>query len=84
MVEGIKRLAQPTPRPRPTRQEKDIVLILAKIKGKVVRERINIKEFMQPFDYHNHQNISRENFKRGLSNCRLDLTENEIDTVMDV
>lgn len=57
---------------------------MAKVKGKVVRERIRVLEFLQDFDKCNEQVISRENFKRGLSMCKLELTENEIETLMDV
>lgn len=68
----------------PTPKEKDIVLILAKIKGKVVRERVRVMEFLRDFDRCNEQVISRENFQRGLSVCRFDLNENEIETLMDM
>lgn len=66
------------------REEFDIVLILAKIKGKVVRERIRVMEFLRDFDRCNQQIISREDFARGLSVCRFDLTENEVQTLMEV
>lgn len=66
------------------RSEQNIVLILAKIKGKVVRERIRVLEFLRDFDKCNQQIISRDDFKKGLSNCRLDLTENEINTLLNV
>ncbi|XP_017773462.1 PREDICTED: uncharacterized protein LOC108560438 [Nicrophorus vespilloides] len=66
------------------RSEKDIILILAKIKGKVVRERIRVIEFLQDYDLCNQQVISRENFQRGLSNCRFDLSEAEVETLMNV
>jgi Ca2+-binding EF-hand superfamily protein len=41
-------------------------------------------EFLRDFDHCNQQVISREDFKRGLSVCRFDLTENEIETLMEV
>ncbi|XP_056643883.1 uncharacterized protein LOC130449862 [Diorhabda sublineata] len=72
------------PKKKPTRQEKDIVLIMAKIKGKVVRERIRVMEFLRDFDRSNSLVISREDFRRGLSVCRFELTENEVETLMDV
>lgn len=46
----MKRLNAEPPKKPPNRQEKDIVQILAKIKGKVVRERIRVLEFMRDFD----------------------------------
>lgn len=66
------------------RSEQDIVLVLAKIKNKVVRERIRILEFLRDFDKCNQHVITQEDFKRGLSNCRLDLTETEINTLIKV
>ncbi|XP_018562489.1 uncharacterized protein LOC108904422 [Anoplophora glabripennis] len=69
---------------KPTRQEQDIVQVMAKVKGKVVRERIRVLEFLRDFDRCNERVISRENFKRGLSVCKLELTENELETLMDV
>lgn len=66
------------------RSEQNIVLILSKIKGKVVRERIRVLEFLRDFDKCNQQVISKEDFKKGLSNCRFDLTKNEINTLLNV
>lgn len=79
----MKALNEQKPPKPATRDDKDIVLILAKIKGKVVRERIRVLEFLQDFDYCNEQVIKRDNFKRGLAVCRFDLNENEIETLMD-
>ncbi|KAJ8916967.1 hypothetical protein NQ315_008367 [Exocentrus adspersus] len=83
-VADMKRLNKPPEKRKPTRQEQDIVQIMAKLKGKVVRERIRVLDFLQGFDRCNEQVINRENFKRGLSVCKFDLTENEIETLMDV
>ncbi|KAK9739812.1 hypothetical protein QE152_g8706, partial [Popillia japonica] len=83
-MEDMLKLNQPKPRPPVDRREKDIVLILAKIKGKVVRERIRVMEFLKDFDRCNEQLIRREDFKRGLSVCRFELTENEVETLMEV
>lgn len=66
------------------RREKDIIQILAKIKGKVVRERIRVMEFLRDFDKCNEQVISREDFTRGLSVCRFDLTNTEVETLLEV
>lgn len=83
-VEDMKKLNAPKPKRHPTRHEKDIVLILAKIKGKVVRERIRVIEFLRDFDRCNQEMISREDFVRGINCCRFDLTEPEIETLMEV
>lgn len=68
----------------PARHEMDIVQILAKIKGKIVRERIRVKDFMQDFDKCNNQVINCCDFKRALYMSGLNLTENEIITLADV
>ncbi|KAJ8950487.1 hypothetical protein NQ314_007874 [Rhamnusium bicolor] len=80
----MKRLNEEPQKMKPTRQEQDIVQVLAKVKGKVVRERIRVMEFMRDYDRCNEQVISREDFKRALSVCRFDLTENEVETLMEV
>lgn len=80
----MKKLNAPKPAKPVTRKDRDIVLILAKIKGKVVRERIRVLEFLQNYDVCNQQIITRENFKRALSICRFDLNENEMETLMEV
>lgn len=79
----IKLNAQQSPKPA-DRTEKDIVQILAKVKAKVVRERIRVLEFLEQYDRYKHDVISRTNFRRGLENCRLGLTENETETLMEV
>ncbi|XP_044761685.1 uncharacterized protein LOC123318965 isoform X2 [Coccinella septempunctata] len=79
-----KAVNAPPPKKPPTRAEKDIVQILAKIKAKVVRDRIRVIEFLRDFDRCNEQVVKREDFKRGLSDCRFGLSENEMDTLMDV
>lgn len=83
-ISAMKKLNEPKPPIPATRADRDIIRILAKIKGKVVRERVRVLEFLQDFDYCNEQAISRENFKRGLSCCRFDLNEAEVETVMNV
>lgn len=66
------------------RKEHDIILILAKIKGKAVRERIRVLQFLEDFDVCNQQVILKENFKRALSNCRFHLTDTEYETLFKV
>ncbi|KAJ9598822.1 hypothetical protein L9F63_026644, partial [Diploptera punctata] len=83
-VENIKKLnVEPVP-PPPKNKETDIVEILAKIKGKVVRERVRVIEFMQHFDRHNQNVISRQDFIRGLDVCRFNLTPVEFNTIAEV
>lgn len=68
----------------PKNYETDIVCVLAKVKGKVVRERIRVMEFLRAYDRNNENVISKENFARGLGTCRLDLTPPEIETLATV
>lgn len=79
-----RKLNEPKPAKPPSRSEKDIIQILAKIKGKVVRERIRVSEFLRPFDKCNEMVISREDFKRGISTAGFELTETEVETLMEV
>ncbi|XP_074039133.1 uncharacterized protein [Leptinotarsa decemlineata] len=83
-VADTLKLNKEPPKKKVQRQEQDIVKIMAKIKGKVVRERIRVMEFLRDFDRCNEQVISRDDFKRGLSVCRFDLSENEVETLMEV
>lgn len=75
---------QERPKKPVSQTDKDIVKILAKIKGKVVRERVRVMEFLRDFDKRNHYVISKTDFQRGLSNCGFELTENEVETLMNV
>ncbi|KAG5882903.1 hypothetical protein JTB14_020171 [Gonioctena quinquepunctata] len=83
-ISDMLKLNKGAPTKKPHRQEQDIVKILAKVKGKVVRERIRVLEFLKDFDRCNQQVINREDFKRGLSVCRFELTDNEVETLMEV
>ncbi|KAK4881782.1 hypothetical protein RN001_005101 [Aquatica leii] len=84
LVSDMKKINAP-PRPKPTeRKEKDIVLILAKIKGKVVQDRVRIMEYLRNFDLHNEEVISKADFKRGIDACRINLTDAEYDTLFEV
>lgn len=80
----MKKLNTEPPKKGKCRRAKDIVQIMAKIKGKVVRERIRVQEFLKDFDRCNQQVISRVDFKRGLNLCNFDLSDDEVDTIMDV
>ncbi|XP_015588421.1 uncharacterized protein LOC107264555 [Cephus cinctus] len=68
----------------PTEEETNIVTILAKIKAKIVRERVKVTQFMRPFDTLNKQVISRADFIRGLDQIRCNLTCTEMATIMEV
>ncbi|XP_069672044.1 uncharacterized protein [Periplaneta americana] len=83
-VQRIKRLNEEPPKRTPQSKETNIVEILAKIKGKVVRERIRVIEFMRDFDRHNQCVISRDEFWRGLDACRFNLSPAEVETLMEV
>ncbi|XP_047531941.1 uncharacterized protein LOC125067400 [Vanessa atalanta] len=68
------------PDPRHT----DIVQILAKIKGKVSREGVRPREFLQQFDLRRERVIPRADFYRGLASAGLALAPAEVETLMDV
>ncbi|XP_041989289.1 uncharacterized protein LOC121740621 [Aricia agestis] len=72
-----------TPAPTPDEQT-NIVLILAKIKGKMVREGIRPREFLQQFDKKRELVIPRADFYRGLAAAGVSLTPLEMDTLMEV
>ncbi|KAG6799425.1 hypothetical protein HZU73_05159 [Apis mellifera caucasica] len=67
-----------------TDDETNILLILAKIKAKVVRERIKVIEFMRQYDVHNEHVIKRTEFLRGLDQLRCNLSCTEMGTIMDI
>ncbi|CAK1578922.1 unnamed protein product [Parnassius mnemosyne] len=69
---------------RSSPHETDIVQILAKIKGKMVREGIRPRDFLQQFDKQNELVIPRADFYRGLASAGLSLTPVEMDTLMEV
>ncbi|EFN67507.1 hypothetical protein EAG_02894 [Camponotus floridanus] len=81
MLEDKKRINAEKPPSEPSEDETNIVLILAKIKAKIVRERIKVLEFMRQFDTHNHLVIERVDFIRGLDQFRCGLTPAEVDTI---
>ncbi|XP_021203966.1 uncharacterized protein LOC101740137 [Bombyx mori] len=64
--------------------ETDIVQILAKIKGKMVRDGIRPFDFLRQFDPRNELVIPRADFYRGLASAGLSLTPLEMDTLMEV
>lgn len=80
----LKRVNTPRPKKPVSKADTDIVAILAKIKGKLVREKIRVIEFLRDYDKHNQNIISRVDFKRGINVCRFDINENELDTLMTV
>ncbi|KAG7310203.1 hypothetical protein JYU34_004758 [Plutella xylostella] len=68
----------------PSPLETDIVQILAKIKGKMVREGVRPMEFLRQFDPHNELVVPRADFYRGLASAGVSLTPVEMDTLMEV
>ncbi|XP_050677790.1 uncharacterized protein LOC126974367 isoform X2 [Leptidea sinapis] len=62
----------------------DIVQILAKIKGKMVREGVRPRDFLKQFDPRRELVIPRADFYRGLGSAGLALTPLEMDTLMEV
>nr|CAD7447990.1 unnamed protein product [Timema bartmani] len=82
--EEMKRLNCRETKRKSLDRERDIVEILAKIKGHVVRRGIRVIEFLEQFDPHNQYCVSREDFSRGLDNCCLQLTPTEMETLMSI
>ncbi|KAM3956185.1 LOW QUALITY PROTEIN: uncharacterized protein ACR2FA_009901 [Aphomia sociella] len=64
--------------------ETDIVQILAKIKGKMVRDGVRPRDFLRQFDKQNELVIPRADFYRGLAAAGVSLTPLEMDTLMEV
>ncbi|XP_031786123.1 uncharacterized protein LOC100170120 isoform X1 [Nasonia vitripennis] len=64
-------------------EEKDIDLILAKIKAKAVCNGIQVNEFLRRFDTRNEKVVTRLEFHRGLDQLKCDLTCTEVNTLMD-
>ncbi|KAK0079021.1 hypothetical protein PV325_001848 [Microctonus aethiopoides] len=64
-------------------ENNDVELTLAKIKAKVVRERIQIQDYLSQFDSRHNSMISRNNFIRGLDQIRCNLTPGQLETLME-
>lgn len=60
-------------------EEKDIVQIVAKVKGIVARNQIRVVEFMEGFDKHRELCIPESDFRRGLDSANVKLSINEVD-----
>ncbi|XP_053976671.1 uncharacterized protein LOC128875266 [Hylaeus volcanicus] len=84
MLEEKRKINAEKPPPEPDSDETNIVLILAKIKAKVVRERTKVTEFMRQYDTHKQLVIKRSEFMRGLDQLRCNLTCTEMGTIMNV
>ncbi|CAK9796667.1 hypothetical protein ANTQUA_LOCUS837 [Anthophora quadrimaculata] len=84
VLQEKKKINAEKPTPEATADETNIVLILAKIKAKVVRERVRVIEFMRQYDVHNEQVIKRTEFIRGLDQLRCNLTCAEMETIVKV
>ncbi|CAD6233859.1 GSCOCG00007354001-RA-CDS [Cotesia congregata] len=83
MLEEMKHLNLESPKTDPSVDDKDIVQIIAKIKAKVVRERIMVLEFFRQHDPRNEQVITRSNFIRSLDQLKCNLNLYELDTLID-
>ncbi|KAK2582407.1 hypothetical protein KPH14_004725 [Odynerus spinipes] len=84
ILEEKKKANAEKPAPVGSEDETNIVLVLAKIKAKVVRERVKVSEFMRQFDTHNELSIKMADFVRGLDQLRCNLTMTEVDTIMKI
>ncbi|XP_053995712.1 uncharacterized protein LOC128885623 [Hylaeus anthracinus] len=84
MLEEKRKINAEKPPPEPDSDETNIVLILAKIKAKIVRERTKVTEFMRQYDTHKQLVIKRSEFMRGLDQLRCNLTCTEMGTIMNV
>ncbi|XP_072929459.1 uncharacterized protein [Epargyreus clarus] len=78
------RAAPRRPPPAAAAHHTDIVQILAKIKGKMVREGVRPREFLQQFDPRRELVIPRADFYRGLAAAGLALAPLEMDTLCEV
>ncbi|XP_039441985.1 uncharacterized protein LOC120422565 [Culex pipiens pallens] len=67
--------------PEPHPHEQDIVRVLAKVKGQVVRRRLRIVDYMRGFDPLNHHRITCDQFRRGLATASIDLSPTEVRTL---
>lgn len=77
-------LNKPRKAPPPRKHETDIVLVLAKVKRQVVARRIRIEDFLKDYDRNKLQFISELNFRRGLDNANIKLSEAEVDLLCKV
>ncbi|XP_050087184.1 uncharacterized protein LOC126572151 [Anopheles aquasalis] len=62
----------------PMASEKDIVLVLAKVKAQAVHRRLRLIDSMEGFDPLHHHRISATQFTRGLSTASIKLTPCEM------
>ncbi|KAL1139676.1 hypothetical protein AAG570_006654 [Ranatra chinensis] len=51
---------------------------------KMICYRVKMMDFLKPYDKLNHQVVSRADFLRGLDSCKFDLSQTQLDTIMDV
>lgn len=64
-----------------TRLEKNIIHILAKIKEEAIRKKIKVVDFFKEWS---SQYMSKSDFQRALANCGFQLTEKEVETLLEV
>ncbi|XP_026669887.1 uncharacterized protein LOC108625584 [Ceratina calcarata] len=84
MLKETRQVNAEKPPAEPSSDETNIVLILAKIKAKIVRDRIKVTEFMSQYDPRKEQVIKRTEFLRGLDQLRCNLSCAEMGTIMKV
>lgn len=83
-VKRIKKVNSNGPKEDVSVCERDIVMILGKIKAKVVKQRLDIYPFLRDHDLCNEKIISKENFVRGIATAGISLTETELEVLMNV
>lgn len=67
-------------KPLPALSEaKDLVQVVAKVKGIVSRNQIRVLEFMEGFDTHREVCILESDFRRGLDAANVRLAVSEVD-----
>lgn len=60
-------------------EAKDLVQVVAKVKGIVSRNQIRVLEFMEGFDTHRELCILEPDFRRGLDAANVRLAVSEVD-----
>lgn len=58
-----------------------VITVLAKIKGEVVRKRIDIEQFLKCNDYLHEHVVPTNDFRRAFSNANIILSDCELDIV---
>ncbi|XP_057325404.1 uncharacterized protein LOC130667663 [Microplitis mediator] len=83
MLEEMKQLNSEPPQTTPSPNDEDIILIIAKVKAKVIRERVTVIDVLRQYDPRNEQVITINNFIRGLDQLKCNLNRHEINTLIN-